>query len=50
MDNWVRAQYREAYCDVNGRLIAPKINLDDFLKALKTQRPGVQEVTDAVKR
>jgi len=51
MDEWVRAQYREAYCDQNGKLIAPKVDLAAFQNALKAQRPeAVKEIKNAVDR
>jgi hypothetical protein len=51
MDEWVRIQYREAYCNEDGELVAPKVNLDTFRDELKSQRPDeVKDVTSAVKR
>lgn len=47
----MQTQYRKAYCDEDGEIIALKIDLDAFREDLKSQRPDeAKEVTSAVKR
>jgi hypothetical protein len=51
MEEWVRSQYRKAYCDNSGQIIAATINLNAFSDDLKLQRlDQVKEVTSAIKK
>lgn len=51
MDEWVKKQYCETYCDDKGQLVAQTINLDTFCEHLKSRRPEeAKEITRAVKR
>jgi hypothetical protein len=51
MDLWTRAQYRKAYCNKKGKLIAPAVNLEEFRTNLVSQRPDEAEaITRVVKQ
>jgi hypothetical protein len=51
MDEWVRSQYCKAYCDDDGQIIAPTIDLDAFSEDLRLRRPDqAKEVTSAIKK